>query len=109
LQTCLDLTGYCEFNENSAHAQAAFHGDHCLITALAAGGLTSCSGTPAGSHVASATPGQPVPAAATATVKRLVSGSEAQQWAALSPGLAAVLPTGAVFPAGSALALDSDS
>ena len=82
-----------------------------LITALAAGSLTACSGTPAASPSPSpsASPGLPVPAAAVATVKQLVSGNEAQQRAALWPNLAAVLPAGAVFPAGSALALDSDS
>lgn len=51
-------------------------------------------------------PGRPVPAAATA--RRLVSGTPAQQRAALSSSMAAVLPQGTLFPAGSTVTLDSD-
>jgi hypothetical protein len=51
-------------------------------------------------------PGGPVPASAPATVRLLVSGSSSQQRAALSPGLAAVLPVGTLFPAGSTLDVD---
>jgi hypothetical protein len=51
--------------------------------------------------------GRPVPAGATATARSLVSGTQAQQRAALSPALAAVLPRGMLFPAGSTLKLDA--
>jgi hypothetical protein len=54
-------------------------------------------------------PGRPVPAAAAATAQRLVSGTAAEQRAALSPSLAASLPQGTLFPAGSTLTLDGDS
>lgn len=54
-------------------------------------------------------PGQAVPAVAAATAQKLVSGTTAEQRAALSPSLAASLPQGTLFPAGSALTLDSDS
>jgi len=53
--------------------------------------------------------GQLVPAGAAATVQRLVSGSEAEQRAALDPDLADSLPVGVLFPAGSVIALDSGS
>jgi hypothetical protein len=62
-----------------------------------------------GTSGAAAVAGKPVPASAAAAAKRLVSGIEADQRAALSPGLAAVLPAGAVFPPGSMLDLDSGS
>jgi hypothetical protein len=63
-------------------------------------------------HVAQAgvyAPGRPVPATAAATAQRLVSGTAAEQRAALSPSLAASLPQGTLFPAGSTVTLDGDS
>jgi hypothetical protein len=53
-------------------------------------------------------PGRPVPAAAAATAQRLASGTPAEQRATLSSSLAAVLPQGTLFPAGSAIKLYSD-
>ena len=85
------------------------------VAVLVAGVLTSCGATPAAtpsppaSRLPSASPGQPVPASAAATARRLVSGSEAEQHAAVSPALAAVLPQGAMFPAGSTIALKAGS
>jgi hypothetical protein len=54
-------------------------------------------------------PGRPVPATAAATARDLVSGTGAEQRAALSPTLAAVLPHGTLFPAGSTITLNADS
>jgi hypothetical protein len=54
-------------------------------------------------------PGKPVPAGAAAVARKLVTGTEAEQRAALTPALAAVLPAGAMFPSGSTISLDSDS
>lgn len=54
-------------------------------------------------------PGQSVPPAAAATARDLVTGTETEQRAALSPSLAAVLPHGVLFPAGSTIALDENS
>jgi hypothetical protein len=54
-------------------------------------------------------PGRPVPAMAAATARDLVSGTQAEQRAALSAALAAVLPQGTLFPAGSTITLDADS
>jgi len=53
--------------------------------------------------------GRPVPATAATTARDLVTGTEAQQRAALSPALAAVLPQGSLFPAGSTIALNANS
>jgi hypothetical protein len=54
-------------------------------------------------------PGHAVPAAAAATAQKLVGGTAAGQRAALSPSLAASLPPGTLFPAGSTVTLDGDS
>jgi hypothetical protein len=69
-------------------------------------------GTSSGGRAAYANlyrPGKPVPAAAAATARKLVTGTEAEQRSALTPALAAVLPAGALFPSGSTISLDSDS
>jgi hypothetical protein len=48
-------------------------------------------------------PGRAIPVMAAATAQRLVSGTTAEQRAALSPSLAASLPQGTLFPARSTL------
>jgi hypothetical protein len=50
-------------------------------------------------------PGGPLPAAALATCRQLVSGTAAQQRSALAPALAAALPAGPLLPAGSSLTM----
>jgi hypothetical protein len=69
---------------------------------------SSSSGAPAADASVYA-PGRAVPAAAAATTKKLVSGTAAEQRAALSPSLAATLPQGTLFPAGSTVVLDNGS
>jgi hypothetical protein len=68
------------------------------------GGGTIGSTAPAG---AAARPGTVVPATAAAVAKQLVTGSEQEQRAMLAPGLDQDLPPGALFPAGSTVALDA--
>jgi hypothetical protein len=72
------------------------------------GGSGSVSARRAG-DVSQYEPGRPVPADAVTTAANLVTGGAATQRAALSPSLAAVLPKGSLFPAGSTIALNADS
>jgi hypothetical protein len=74
---------------------------------LLGGGSTATAGRAAYANLYR--PGRPVPAAAAATARKLVTGTAAEQRAALSPALAAVLPAGAMFPPGSTISLGSDS
>jgi len=48
-----------------------------------------------------------VPAGARNAAKQLVTGTPDQQRAVITPELAAVLPTGTLFPTGSSLTLDT--
>jgi len=72
-------------------------------------GGTSSSTAQSAAYDAVYRPGRPVPATAAATARDLVSGTEAEQRAALSPTLAAALPHGTLFPAGSTITLNADS
>jgi hypothetical protein len=72
-------------------------------------GGTSSSTTQSAAYKAVYHPGRPVPPTAAATARDLVGGTEAEQRAALSPALAAVLPHGTLFPAGSTITVNAHS
>jgi hypothetical protein len=94
-----------------------------VLIALAAGALllwpghllsggTASANPPASTATASKTDitaRDTVPAGAAATAQRMVSGTAAQQRAALTPQLNAALPAGLLFPAGATVALDESS
>jgi hypothetical protein len=73
-------------------------------------GLSAAAVRPAASKLATPATGGSAPAGALATVRQLASGTSATaQRAALTPELAAQLPAGRLFPAGTVFAPDAGS
>jgi hypothetical protein len=73
---------------------------HLLSRSAPTAAPTVPAGTTSGS-------GRPVPAAAAAVVRQLVTGDGRAQRAALDPVLAGALPQGEMFPSGSGVVLDA--